>query len=145
MTAAVHPLANLPTARVIACKSSGDAVRISARGVTVEVGLPPSGTETRMRPTEMLMSAVAGCMLGALVEAANGAGKDWSSAQIVVTNTDALDPPRIDSLLIQVVLAEVQDDDRDLIQKALTANSRMFNTISNGVKVSVAVSERVQS
>lgn len=121
-----------------------DCVAIAASGSrTTTIGLPPNGTAAHLRPTELVLSALGGCILTNVIIFCREQGVNWQDLRIVLRNTDQLSPPRIASILVEIRLGRMGGELAERLFHYVRQNSRMYNTLSADVPVSLALSGSV--
>ena len=108
-----------------------DCVATAAAGTrSVTVGLPPDGVAEHLRPTELILSGLGGCILTNLIITCREQNLDWQDMHLTLTNTDQVAPPRIASINVGIHLGEVPTRTAPELVKYVQANSRMYNTLS---------------
>lgn len=106
---------------------------------SVQVGLPPDGTAENLRPTELILSGLGGCILTNVIIFCRERDIDWQDARLILSNVDQADPPRIAAVHVAIHLAHIPADAGAEMIRHVQANSRMYNTLSAQVAVNLAL------
>lgn len=127
------------TVEVVLMEDCVAAATAGERSVTV--GLPPDGTVRHLRPTELILSALGGCILANVIVSCRERNLNWQGVRLVLTNADQISPPRISSIRVAIHLNEVPVGAASELIQYVRTNSRMYNTLSAQVLVTLTVVE----
>ncbi len=130
---------SMATVEVVLTEDCVVTARAGDRSVTV--GLPPDGTVRHLRPTELILSGLGGCILTNLIVSCRERNLNWQGVRLVLSNTDEVSPPRISSIQVAIHLNQVPASAAAELIQYVRANSRMYNTLSAQVAVNLAVAE----
>lgn len=122
-------------AEVVAEMVNGRFVESRTRDISCQIGLPPEGAKTAMRPTELLMSALAGCALANLAITCSELGLQWQDLRVRLRNEDASDPSRIAKITMEIDAPVIDPAMHSQLTDAVRAGSRIYNTLTRGIEV----------
>ena len=108
-------------------------------GKLVSVGLPPDGTVQHMRPTELILAGLGGCILTNAIVFCREQNLNWHGVRLVLSNTDQLSPPRIASIQVALHLKPLSAAAAAGLIRFVQANSRMYNTLSAQIPVTLTM------
>lgn len=108
---------------------------------SVTVGLPPDGTIRHLRPTELILAGLGGCILANVIVSCRERNLNWQGVRLVLTNADQMSPPRISSIQVAIHLKEIPVGAASELIQYVRENSRMYNTLSSQVSVALTVVE----
>jgi uncharacterized OsmC-like protein len=124
------------------------ARRIDARGSIsgvrdAQVSLDTSleGRDDALNPVELLLSALAACMIKGVERAAPMLGFDFSGVEVRIEAERQDSPPRITAITYELIVDSPEPDRRlDLLH----TNVRKYGTISNTLAASTSLSGTIR-
>ena len=125
------------TARRIDARGSISGVRDAQVGIDTSL----EGRDDALNPVELLLSALAACMIKGVERAAPMLGLEFSGVEVRIEAERQDSPPKITAITYELIVDSPEPDRR---LELLHTNVRKYGTISNTLAASTSLSGTIR-
>jgi uncharacterized OsmC-like protein len=113
---------------------------VEAKQTQLEIDTGMAGRPDALNPVELLLAALAACLIKGIERVARSIALDYEGVQVTLTAHRPVDEARIEDIIYAVVVStEAEQSKLDLLHKNLMKHGTIYNTVKAGTNLSGTV------
>lgn len=119
---------------------------VSAKEATLAIDTSLAGRPDALNPVELLLAALAACMIKGIERVAGTLGVNYSTVQVELSARRPKEEARLEDIEYLVTIETESDQSKlDLLHKNLMKHGTIYNTVKLGTKLSGKLVPKAQS